>query len=221
MAALSASLLAIPLWGQRAGRGGMAMGVARGGYATHGSGFVGASRGGYWGGGYTFRGHYPYHPRRYPYFYPWRYPWGFRGYGAFPWSWGWSGVGWLGPGDDPFPAQSYPMDASTPADNSSAFFAYQQQQIDRLNDEVARLHAQLPTPAPANAAPEPAEIRASTVLVFGDHHSEEIQNYAIVDGTLWVFNQQRARKIPIAQLNVPATTKANADRGIDFRLPGH
>jgi len=124
MAALVASLVAIPLWGQRGGRGGMAMGGARGGYATHGSGFVGASRGGYWGSGHIFPGHYPYYPRRYPYYYRWRYPWGFRGYGAFPWSWGWSGVGWLGPGDDTFPAQSYPMDASTPADNSSAFFAY-------------------------------------------------------------------------------------------------
>ena len=58
------------------------------------------------------------------------------------------------------------------------------------------------------------------MLVFRDHHSEEIDNYAIVGKTLWVFTEQRARKIPIADLNVPATTKANEDRGIEFRLPG-
>ncbi|HME57460.1 MAG TPA: hypothetical protein VKF63_03920, partial [Terracidiphilus sp.] len=62
-------------------------------------------------------------------------------------------------------------------------------------------------------------IHAATVLVFRDRHSEEIQNYAIVGKTLWVFTEQRARKIPIAELNVPATTKANEARGIDFRLP--
>jgi len=55
--------------------------------------------------------------------------------------------------------------------------------------------------------------------VFRDRHSEEIRNYAIAGETLWVFTQQRARKIPIAELDVPATTKANEDRGIDFRLP--
>jgi hypothetical protein len=57
------------------------------------------------------------------------------------------------------------------------------------------------------------------VLVFRDRHSEEIQNYAIAGNTLWVFTQERGRKIPIAELDVPATAKANADRGIDFRLP--
>jgi hypothetical protein len=96
----------------------------------------------------------------------------------------------------------------------------QQQEIDRLNDEVARLRAER---VPANSTPEPpaAQIRADTVLVFRDRHSEEIGNYAIVGETLWVFTQQRARKIPIAELDIPAMTKANADRGIDFRLPGH
>ena len=95
----------------------------------------------------------------------------------------------------------------------------QQQEIERLNDEVARLRADRAPSVPATQAPE-AQIRAETVLVFRDHHSEEIQNYAIVGETLWVFTEQRARKIPIAALDVPATTKANDSRGIDFRLPG-
>jgi hypothetical protein len=36
---------------------------------------------------------------------------------------------------------------------------------------------------------------------------------------LWVFTELRARKIPIANLDVSATTRANDDRGVDFRLP--
>ena len=75
---------------------------------------------------------------------------------------------------------------------------------------------------PSYSAPSPppkAQVRAETLLVFRDRHTEEIQNYAIVGKTLWVFTEQRSRKIPIAELDVPATTKANDDRGIDFRLP--
>ena len=228
MAALSA-LLVIPLWGQRGGRGGMAMGGGGGGYVARG-GFVGSPRAGYgfhpvYGPGFpTHPSHYPYFsPGHYPY-YPRRYPWwAYRSFYGYPWWWGWYGgvgIGWLGSSYS-YPAQPYPGYADAPADNSSANVAYAQQQeeIDRLNDEVARLRAERVPSVPASQAPE-AQIRAETVLVFRDHHSEEIQNYAIVGETLWVFTEQRARKIPIAALDVPATTKANDSRGIDFRLPG-
>jgi hypothetical protein len=100
----------------------------------------------------------------------------------------------------------------------SANIAQQQQEIDRLNDEVARLRAESALASPAQESPA-AQILAETVLVFRDRHSEEIQNYAIAGNTVWVFTQERGRKIPIAELDVPATAKANADRGIDFRLP--
>jgi len=228
MAALSVALLAVPLWGQRGGRGGMAMGGVRGGYVVHGGGFMGPSHGGYWSGGFRpvygpgfpgHPGHYPYHPIHYPYW-GWRYPWwGFRGYYGYPWalgSYGGVGFGWS---DAYYPAQSYPAYAYAPPENSNANIAYQQQgEIDRLNDEVASLRAERVPSAPATQAPE-TQIRAETVLVFRDHHSEQIQNYAIVGETLWVFTEQRARKIPISTLDVPATSKANDDRGIDFRLP--
>src|SRR5271157_1726489 len=205
IAALSAALLAIPVWGQRGGRGGMSMGGGR-------------------GGGYG--GHYPYYSGRY-------YPggWGYRGgYGwgwyGYPWaSWGWyGGVGWYGDSYS-YPVQSYPAYVYAYPDNSGAYAQnsqIQQDEIDGLNDEVARLREERESQQPLNSAPRPPpkpEIRAATVLVFRNHHSEEIQDYAIVGKTLWVFTEQRARKIPIAELDVPATTKANEARGIDFRLP--
>ena|SRR5215469_7366218 len=129
----------------------------------------------------------------------------------------WASAGWARPTRTR--SQPYPGFADAPAENSSANVAYsqQQQKIDRLNDEVARLRAERAPSVPAIQAPE-AQIRAETVLVFRDHHSEEIQNFAIVGETLWVFTEQRARKIPIAALDVPATTKPNDSRGIDFRL---
>jgi hypothetical protein len=40
-----------------------------------------------------------------------------------------------------------------------------------------------------------------------------------VGKTLWVFDEQHAKKIPLANLDIPATMKANEDRGIDFTVP--
>jgi hypothetical protein len=207
------------------------------GGSFHG-GFAGAPHGGgYWGGGFhggywRGPGHFPYYPGRYPY-YGWRYPgWGYRGYYGYggygyPW-WGWSGgVGWSSgyypSGWYSDPATQYPVYAYANPDNTNTAAYNQQQEIDRLNDEVARLRVEQQVSSAGTSVPRPppqAEVRGDTVLVFRDHHSEEIENYAIVGRTLWVFTEQRARKIPIAELNVPATTKANEARGIDFRLPG-
>jgi hypothetical protein len=235
MAALSAALLVTPLWAQHGGRSGMAVGGVRGGYAgaPHGGAFEGGAVHGWYGHG-PYPGHLPYYPGHYPY-YGWRYPWwGYRagyGYGwwGYPWTWGWyGGIGWSSgyypSGYYSDSATQYPVYVYANPDNTnSAITNNQQQEIDRLNDEVARLQAEQQASAAGSSVPRPpskTEIRATTVLVFRDHHSEEIENYAIVGKTLWVFTEQRARKIPIAELNVLATTKANEARGIDFRLPG-
>ena len=57
-----------------------------------------------------------------------------------------------------------------------------------------------------------------TVLVFRDQHREDVQNYAIVGTTLWSFSSPR-RKVPLAELDLPATVKANEERGVDFKVP--
>src|SRR5271165_6381960 len=124
IAALSAALLAVPLWGQRGGRGGMAMGGGRGGYA--GAPHGGANRGGGFHGGYGhgpygYRGHYPYYPGRYP------WGWGYRGYYGNGWygypsaSWGWyGGIGWYGDSYS-YPAQSSPAYVYAYPGNSDAY----------------------------------------------------------------------------------------------------
>ena len=64
-----------------------------------------------------------------------------------------------------------------------------------------------------------SEPSTPTVLVFRDKHTQEVQNYAVVGGTLWIFNEQRATKLPLSWLDIEATTKANEERGVDFRIP--
>lgn len=122
------------------------------------------------------------------------------------------------------PAATYPASAFASPNDASAYAQnsqIQQDEIDRLSQEVDRLRereSREAERAPSQTQPT-AQIHAETVLVFRDKHTQEIQNYAIVRNTLWVFTELRAWKIPIANLDVPATTKANEDRGIDFQLP--
>ena len=65
-----------------------------------------------------------------------------------------------------------------------------------------------------NSPPAP-----STVIVFRDQHQQEVQNYAIAHGTFWVLSAQSAKKIPLSELDLDATQKANDARGVEFQMP--
>jgi len=58
-----------------------------------------------------------------------------------------------------------------------------------------------------------------TVLVFRDQRKQDVQNYAIVGQTLWIFSPERTQKVPLADVDLDATQKANDARGVDFRVP--
>ena len=65
----------------------------------------------------------------------------------------------------------------------------------------------------------PAPDQPKTVLVFRDGHQTEVENYAIVGDTLYDLSEGRRHKIALADLNLPATSQQNEDRGIDFTVP--
>jgi hypothetical protein len=73
--------------------------------------------------------------------------------------------------------------------------------------------------APPPHIPERTVAASATVLIFRDQHRQEVQNYAIVGETLWNFAPQHTQKIPLSDLDLAATTKANDERGVDFRVP--
>src|SRR5437879_226451 len=78
---------------------------------------------------------------------------------------------------------------------------------------VEKREARLTPPARRPSAEEEAP---SAILVFRDGRRSEVQNFAIVGQTIWVFPAQRARKVPVSDLDVEATRKANADRSVEF-----
>jgi hypothetical protein len=75
----------------------------------------------------------------------------------------------------------------------------------------------------ARSAPAPRESESvslpATVLVFRDQRQQEVRNYAIVGQTLWNFAPQHTQKIPLSDLDLAATAKANDERGLTFRIP--
>jgi hypothetical protein len=218
VAALGAAFLTLPAWGQRRGGGASAgfgghAGFSGGGHPMGGAagvrGFSGVQRGNVnlVIGGYGYRRPgYGYGRGRY------YRGWPYAGYYGYPY------YGW-GYGDDSYSSDSY---QNYPVyDYSSAYAENDRQQaaIDRLENEVDRLRQEREAreSQPSHAAAKSAML--STELVFRDKHTEEVQNYAIVGQTFWILGSEKARKIPIAQLDIPATQKANEDRGVDFQLP--
>lgn len=232
IAALGTVFLMPSAWGQRRGGGGFgghggfasrgSMGGVRGGaMGVRGSGLVGAPRAGVgWGGGFHTGPFGRGGPRCFGCFRPRGYSryYGYGGYG-YP---GWGGYGNPGGYSDYAYSQPY----YSPYNDSPGYYEqnnqddrYQQAEIDRLNDEVARLREQRETQASSSSNVRIRTGEELTQLVFLDKHAEEIENYAIVGQTIWVFSEQAARKIPLSALDVPATRKANEDRGVDFSLP--
>jgi len=148
--------------------------------------------------------------RRGRFFRSWPYA-GYYGYPYYGYPWDY--------GHDSYSAdlyQSYP-----PSDYSSAYLENNREQaeIDRLENEVDRLREEREARESGGSQARAKTEVQPTQLVFRDKHTEEVQNYAIVGQTFWVFSPQRARKFALADLDIPATKKVNDDRGVEFQLP--
>jgi hypothetical protein len=94
-------------------------------------------------------------------------------------------------------------------------------EVGRLTSEVEQLRQQqaLREQARQPSPPSPIVENTPTILVFRDGHRSEIRNYAIVEKTLWVFTEQHARKIPVSDVDVEATRRVNAERGVEVPFP--
>jgi hypothetical protein len=138
------------------------------------------------------------------------YPWAYGGYYDPYWLWD-SGSNY---------DQDYEQDRATANEMNQQSLEEQQmrrqEEADGDQDSYAR---SAPPRRPAQREAEGAPVLPPTVLVFRDQHKQEIQNYAIVGQTLWDFAPARTEKIPLSDLDLPATTKANDDRGLTFRIP--
>ncbi len=98
-----------------------------------------------------------------------------------------------------------------------------QQSIDDLRayNEMRDRELEQERLARAAAPPEPqAPPEPAIILIFKDGHRAQVFNYAIMGDTLYDLSGGHSRKIPLAELDLEATTKLNEENGVDFRLPG-
>ena len=107
-----------------------------------------------------------------------------------------------------------PQDQIGLADEMNSQSLEEQGMRQQGNQDLYARQAPLPPREAERSDPAPP-----TVLVFRDQRTQEVNNYAIVGRTLWNFAPQHTQKIPLSDLDLPATTKANEDRGVDFRIP--
>jgi len=141
------------------------------------------------------------------------YPWGYGYYDPLLWDWWDSGSTY----DQDDPSQDVAAAAEMNRENLEEQRMLRQEEADGDRDLYARS-----VPAPrATVEAEGAPVQPDTVLVFRDQHKQDVRNYAIVGQTLWNFSPQRTEKIPLSELDLPATAKANDDRGLTFRVPAN
>jgi len=137
------------------------------------------------------------------------------GYGAYGYPWLYGGLydpyWWSDSGASFDYEKQYETGLANEMNEQSLDEQQQRQQADQ--DVYAKS-----TPVPKRAK-EHSDILPATVLVFRDQHKLEVQNYAIVGQTLWNFAPGHTQKIPLSDIDLPATTKVNDERGVDFRLP--
>jgi hypothetical protein len=146
------------------------------------------------------------------------YTGGYRNRGPYlapAWT-GWSGFGYLGYPD------TFADDGDT-GYGDQAEGAYGPEPETGQQPDVAASYPQYPPQRPAYAAapqlparePEPEE---AVTLVFKDGRpAEQIHNYMLTRTTLYVRDQHHS-EIPLAELDLAATKKANHDAGVDFEL---
>jgi hypothetical protein len=150
-----------------------------------------------------------------------RFGYPYWGWGYYdPWLWDW----W-----DSNNSYNNDYDQDLSAANEMNEQSLEQQQMLRQEEADGDQDAYAPPRRPPNDRPSAYDRPSSekqgdpvlppTVLVYRDQHKQEIQNYAIIGQTLWNFAPQHTQKIPLSNLDLTATIKANEDQGITFRVP--
>ena len=133
----------------------------------------------------------------------WRYPYGW----GYPYLW---------------PSIFPDTDNSQPAANDYSNGLYQIQPEDQAGPAPRESYAQRPDtlPAPyAGTQPLPPVSEAPVTLVFKDRRPpEQIHNYLLTAKMLTVLDQHR-RSIPVDQIDLDATAKANLQAGVEFSVP--
>src|SRR5258708_33643221 len=143
-----------------------------------------------------------------------------RGFG-YPWygGYGSAGYGYAGYYDpnwwwDSSSSYDYDQERELALANEMNTASVEEQRLREQDDrERERDQDSYARRSQAREEDRPAAVPA-TALVFRDQHVEEVRNYAIAGGTLWVLNDHQAgKKLPHARLDLGATVRIKNNLG--------
>jgi hypothetical protein len=136
------------------------------------------------------------------------------------------GLGGYGYGSAyPYPPPDYYQSQAAPSnDNNEVALTAE---IQRLSDEIQDLRDERKRdeqtrerpPASSGETLSAVPPSANTIFVLRDGRRITAKNYAISGQTLWILNENTARKTPLSDIDRVATEQANAANGIEIHLP--
>lgn len=79
-----------------------------------------------------------------------------------------------------------------------------------------------PSAPPVNTGPvtDGLEHPEITLIFNNGRPPQKIQSYALTSTTLFALDGSHQRKIPLSELDVPATVEKNRENGVEFSVPG-
>lgn len=118
------------------------------------------------------------------------------------------------------PAQTQPVAVSSGNEVELAT------EVQRLSDEIQDLREdqrygrnEVRQPPPPGTSLSVVQPSTSTTFVLRDGRRLTAQNYAITGQTIWILSENAAKKVPLADVDLTATEKVNADNGVELHLP--
>lgn len=112
----------------------------------------------------------------------------------------------------------YDGPVTAPADGGQSYLAPPPPDQGPPPADAYQAYAGPPAPQTSASAPAPEPEDAVTLIFKDGRPPEQIHNYALTRTTLYVRDQHK-RDIPVADLDLVATEKANRDAGVQFQLP--
>ena len=91
--------------------------------------------------------------------------------------------------------------------------------VDKRSDPAGSETSPVASNPRTAASPAPVEESIAKTLVMRDGSKREIRNYAILGKNIFDLSEGRSRRIPLDDVDLPATTKVNEENGVDFKLP--
>jgi hypothetical protein len=70
-----------------------------------------------------------------------------------------------------------------------------------------------------SAAARPEHEQPATTIIFKDGRRVDVRNYVIAKNTLTILDGGMRQRFQLSQVDLPATQKANDERGVDFKAP--